>query len=159
LAAIRVQPSVSGQIKRYFGEVAGLHKLALFMVVMLLSHSAWSVEIISNRSVNLNSLSLASARSIFGMRKVKWPDDARIQVFVLADKHPTHVALCKERLNLFPYQLRQSWDRLVYSGMAQAPIEVANEEELINRVAATPGAIGYVRKVKPNDAIKIISVQ
>jgi hypothetical protein len=92
------------------------------------------------------------------MRQVKWPDNGRIQVFVLADTHPTHIALCKERLNLFPYQLRQSWDRLVYAGMAQAPIEVANEEELVNRVAATSGAIGYVKKVKPNDSIKIITI-
>lgn len=140
-------------------EVAWLRKLALTLCVMILSHPVWAVEIIGNRSVSLDSLTLASARSIFGMRQVKWPDGARIQVFVLADSNPTHVALCKERLNLFPYQLRQSWDRLVYSGMAQAPIEVANEEELINRVAATPGGIGYVRKVKPNDSIKIISIQ
>ena len=131
--------------------------MTLFLIC--LAQLAWGVEIIGNRSVSVNSLSLATARSVFGMRQVKWPDDARIQVFVLADTHPTHVALCKERLNLFPYQLRQSWDRLVYAGMAQAPIEVATEEELLNKVATTPGAIGYVRKVKPNDAIKIISIQ
>lgn len=136
-----------------------MRKLALILCLMLLPEWVWSVEIITNRSVNISTLTLASARSIFGMRQVKWPDGERIQVFVLADTNPTHVALCKERLNLFPYQLRQSWDRLVYAGMAQAPIELSNEDELINKVATTPGAIGYVRKVKPNDAIKIISIQ
>ena len=136
-----------------------MRKSAMTLFLICLAQLAWGVEIIGNRSVSVNSLSLATARSVFGMRQVKWPDDERIQVFVLADTHPTHVALCKERLNLFPYQLRQSWDRLVYAGMAQAPIEVATEEELLNKVATTPGAIGYVRKVKPNDAIKIISIQ
>ncbi len=135
-----------------------MRKLTLTQCLMLLSQYSRGVEIITHRTVGVNTLSLASARSIFGMRQVKWPDNSRIQVFVLADTHPSHVALCKERLNLFPYQLRQSWDRLVYAGMAQAPIEVANEEELINRVAATPGAIGYVTKVKPNDSIKIITI-
>lgn len=126
---------------------------------MLLAQAAFGVEIIVNRSVGVNTLTLASARSIFGMRQVKWPDDKRIQVFVLADSHPTHIALCKERLNLYPYQLRQSWDRLVYAGMAQAPTEVATEEALVGMVASTPGAIGYVKKVKPHDSIKIISLQ
>ncbi|OYY93117.1 MAG: hypothetical protein B7Y41_13115 [Hydrogenophilales bacterium 28-61-23] len=131
----------------------------MLLTQLALADLAMAAEIIANSSVGVNSLSLASARSIFGMRQVKWPDDKHIQVFVLADTHPTHIALCKERLNLFPYQLRQSWDRLVYAGMAQAPIEVANEEELVNKVATTPGAIGYVRKVKTNDAIKIIAIQ
>jgi ABC-type phosphate transport system substrate-binding protein len=136
-----------------------LRKLAIGLCFILFAQLAWGVEIIANSSVSIDSLSLASARSIFGMRQVKWPDNSHIQVFVLADTHPTHVALCKERLNLFPYQLRQSWDRLVYAGMAQAPTQVRNEEELVDKVAATPGAIGYIRKVKPNDAIKIIAIQ
>lgn len=136
-----------------------MRRLAIGLCFILFAQLTWGVEIIANPSVSIDSLSLASARSIFGMRQVKWPDNSHIQVFVLADTHPTHVALCKERLNLFPYQLRQSWDRLVYAGMAQAPTQVRNEEELVDKVAATPGAIGYIRKVKPNDAIKIIAIQ
>jgi hypothetical protein len=34
-----------------------------------------------------------------------------------------------------------------------------SEEELLNKVAATPGAIGYVRKVKANDPVKILNVE
>lgn len=131
--------------------------LAAFLLVSCVAVQA--VEIIANRGVAVSSLSLASARAIFGMRQVKWPDGTPIRVFVLSDEHATHGAVCKERLNLFPYQLRQSWDRLVYSGIAQAPIEVSSEEELLNKVAATPGAIGYVRKVKNNDPVKIISIE
>jgi hypothetical protein len=78
---------------------------------------------------------------------------------VLPDSNLVHDNLCKEKLNLYPYQLRQSWDRLVFSGMAQAPTEVASEEEMLARIAATPGAIGYVRKVKTNDPVKVLHVQ
>jgi ABC-type phosphate transport system substrate-binding protein len=127
--------------------------------LFLSSGVAGAVDVIANKGVSLNSLSLASARAIFGMRQVKWPDGAPIRVFVLPDDHVLHGAVCKERLNIFPYQLRQSWDRLVYSGMAQAPSEVSSEEELLNKVAATPGAIGYVRKVKANDPVKILNIE
>lgn len=131
----------------------------LLLSLFLSSGVADAVDVIANKSVSLNSLSLASARAIFGMRQVKWPDGAPVRVFVLPDDHVLHGAVCKERLNIFPYQLRQSWDRLVYSGMAQAPSEVSSEEELLNKVAATPGAIGYVRKVKANDPVKILNVE
>lgn len=133
--------------------------LLLFFFLPLLGCCAQAVDVIAHRSVSAGELSLATARAIFGMRQVRWPDGSPVRVFVLPDDHPTHGALCKERLNLFPYQLRQSLDRQVYSGMAQAPSEVNSEEELLSRVAATPGAIGYVRKVKPNDPVKIIAIE
>ncbi len=123
------------------------------------SLQAGAVEIVVNRGVAGTSLAQSSARALFGMRLTKWPDGRPVQVFVLPDGHPVHVALCKEELNLYPYQLRQAWDRLVYSGMAQAPIEVATEEEMISRVATTPGALGYVRKVKANDPVKSLYVE
>ncbi|MDO9224599.1 MAG: hypothetical protein Q8M09_00960 [Pseudomonadota bacterium] len=126
--------------------------------LIFISPQAVAVDVIVNRAVAGNSLAEASARAFFGMRLSKWPDGRPVQVFVLPDAHPAHVALCKEQLNLYPYQLRQSWDRLVYSGMAQAPVEVATEEEMISRVATTPGALGYVRKVRANDPVKILYV-
>ncbi len=121
--------------------------------------SAMAVEVIANKGVPVSELSVANARAIFGMRQVKWPDGALIRVFVLPDTHALHGALCKERLNIYPYQLRQSWDRLVYSGMAQAPTEVGSEAELIARVAATPGAIGYASRAQNNEKVRVIHVE
>jgi len=135
-----------------------IYGITLLLSLILTPGVSGAVDVIANKSVPVNSLSLASARAIFGMRQVKWPDGTPIRVFVLPDNHVLHGAVCKERLNIFPYQLRQSWDRLIYSGMAQAPSEALSEEELLNKVAATPGAIGYVRKVKAHDPVKILNV-
>lgn len=133
----------------------------LFCVLFMVLPSGWAgaVEIIANADLGVSRLSLSSARAIFGMRQARWPNGAQIRVFVLPDAHPVHAALCKERLNIYPYQLRQSWDRLVYSGMAQAPQEVATEAELVAKVAATPGAIGYASKYKSNSSIKVLYVE
>lgn len=138
-------------------------RLALWLSLMLLVwgsiSQAGAVDIIVNKSVPVSQLSLSSARAIFGMRQVKWPDGSLIRVFVLPDANPVHSALCKERLNIYPYQLRQSWDRLIYSGMAQAPVEVDSEASLIAQVAVTPGAIGYISRVPNNDKIRVIHVE
>lgn len=120
---------------------------------------AYAVDIITHRDVKVRSITLANARAMFGMRLPRWPDGTLARVFVLPDQHPLHNRLSKEKLDLYPYQLRQTWERLLYSGMAQAPVEVSSEEEMLARVAATPGAIGYVSKVKKNDPINILEVE
>lgn len=77
------------------------------------------------------------------MRLNQWPNGGRIQVFVLPDNHPLHQSASKAILGLYPYQLRRAWDRQLFSGTGPAPTTVATEAELIERVATTPGAIGY----------------
>ncbi len=102
--------------------------------------------IVAHADVLQTSITLNQARGLFGMRSPQWPDGRAVKVYVLPDRHPLHDVFCKTILNIFPHQLRTAWDRQVYSGTGQAPIEVANEDEMLARIAATPGAVGYVSK-------------
>lgn len=131
----------------------------MFLLCLAPQVSTFAVEIIINRNVESVPLSLANARALFGLRLTRWPDGTQVRVFVLPDNHPLHSRMSKEKLDLYPYQLRQTWDRLIYSGMAQAPTEVNSEEEMLAKVASTPGAIGYVNKVRKNDLVKVLQVE
>lgn len=115
--------------------------------------------IIVHPSVNVRSISASSLRNIYTLRQTAWPDGQTIVVFVLPDNHPTHEAFAKEKLGLYPYRLRQIWDRLSYSGMASPPIEVKDENEMRARVRATPGAIGYSSKETSHDGIKTLTLE
>lgn len=90
------------------------------------------------------------------MRLRKWEDGSPIKVFVLPDKHPLHVAFSKNILRVFPYQLRNAWDRLVFSGTGEEPIQVATEQQMRERVSSTPGAIGYLRRSMIDETVKAI---
>lgn len=116
-------------------------------------------EVVTHSTVNTRSLSSNSLRAIFGMRQQVWPDGTPIRVFVLADDSPLHNTFAKEKLNAFPYQLRQAWDRLVFSGTGQAPIRVSSSEEMFDRVASTPGAIGYLEKIKINGRVNVLQIK
>jgi hypothetical protein len=87
-------------------------------------------EIITNPSVGEKTVSKSSLRAIFGMRLHAWPDGSAIRVFVLPDDAPLHIAFSKEKLNVFPYQLRLAWDRRLLSGPGQAPDPVNSHEEM-----------------------------
>lgn len=87
----------------------------------------------------------STLRAIFAMRLRQWSDnDSPITVFVLRSSDPLHAEFCKRILEIFPYQLQRVWDRLVYSGTGQAPIELTSMDEIKHKVSSTVGAIGYI---------------
>jgi ABC-type phosphate transport system substrate-binding protein len=116
-------------------------------------------EIVSNPGVSEKTLSKSSLRAIFGMRLHEWSDGTAIRVYVMPDDSPIHAAFSKEKLNVFPYQLRAAWDRLVFSGTGQAPNTVSSPEEMLAKVASTPGAIGYLTKSRMDGSVNVLQIK
>jgi len=116
------------------------------------------LSIIANASVSQKSLKLKDLRSIFTMKKRLWPDGRQISVFVLPNKDHTHKVFCRELLKVFPRQLESVWHRLVYTGTGERPILVSSVEDMMEQVARTPGAIGYIQSEIVNENIKILSI-
>jgi len=131
----------------------------LVLLTCLFSPLTASAGIIVNPDVEGHSISITSLRNIYTLRQTLWPNHQPIVVFVLPDDHPAHVAFAKEKLGLYPYRLRQTWDRMSFSGMAGAPIQVKDENEMRARVRATPGAIGYTSKDMVYDGIKTLRLE
>jgi ABC-type phosphate transport system substrate-binding protein len=93
------------------------------------------------------------------MRLHEWPDGTAIRVFVMPDDSSIHAVFSKEKLNVFPYQLRAAWDRLVFSGTGQAPNTVNSPEEMLAKVASTPGAIGYLTKSRMDGSVNVLQIK
>jgi ABC-type phosphate transport system substrate-binding protein len=131
----------------------------LIVLILLVSPLAASAGIVVHPGVEGRSISAASLRNIYTLRQTLWPNRQPIVIFVLPDNHPVQEAFAKEKLGIYPYRLRQTWDRLSFSGMASAPIEVKDENEMRARVRATPGAIGYTSKDTGYDGIKTLRLE
>jgi ABC-type phosphate transport system substrate-binding protein len=116
----------------------------ILVIFSYLMEGSFAQEVVVNPSVSETKLSRSALRAIFSMRLRTWPDGSLIRVFVLENRSSLHAQFSKKILNIFPYQLQRTWDRLVYSGTGQAPIEVKSIEEMHDKVASTPGAIGYL---------------
>ncbi len=126
--------------------------LPALLVWPLLCWAAESdVVMVANQDVPLQALPALHAKAIFSMRVQQWPDHRQVKVFVLPDRHPLHEFFCKSELKVFPHQMRTAWDRQVFSGTGQAPTEVHSEEDMLARVASTPGAVGYISREKADD--------
>ncbi|SOD16899.1 hypothetical protein SAMN06297164_0851 [Nitrosomonas ureae] len=116
-------------------------------------------EIVTNLNVSETALTVNSLRSIFSMSLKTWPDGTKIRVFVLSDEDKLHKTVSKEKLNVFPYQLRSTWDRLVFSGTGQAPIRVNSIEEMRDKVVNTPGAIGYLWRANIDENVNVLQIK
>lgn len=53
-------------------------------------------------------------------------------------------------------QVKAAWSRLVFSGKATPPKEVANSAEVKKFVAANPDAIGYIEKSAVDGSVKVV---
>ena len=126
--------------------------------IAILSSAAMAAEVIVFQGVAQRELSINSVRLVFTMRMLRWPDGTRIRVFVLPDDHPAHRQFAKRSLALYPHQLRRVWDRHRYSGSGPGPVEVATVAEMVERVAATPGGIGYVPDDAAKEGVEVIHV-
>jgi ABC-type phosphate transport system substrate-binding protein len=136
--------------------------LATFFVLSALFSMpslAASLKVIANASVEDNQLKLKDLRSIYTMKKSLWSNGDRIVVFVLSNGSATHKEFCRTLLKVFPRQLESIWYRLVFSGTGERPVSVSSEEEMRGLVAATPGAIGYIRLEDLHEETKIITVK
>lgn len=129
--------------------------LALALVLALHGiAAAGTVEIITSEDHPGVSMDRSRIRAIFSVRLRQWPDGSPVRVFVLPDGDPLHLRFCREQLGTFPYVLRASWDRLVYTGTGIAPEIVSSEREMRERVASTRGAIGYISAPEATGALR-----
>ncbi|MBT9502509.1 MAG: hypothetical protein IV092_14795 [Burkholderiaceae bacterium] len=53
-------------------------------------------------------------------------------------------------------QVKAAWSRLVFSGKATPPKEVANSAEVKKLVAANPDAVGYIEKSAVDATVKVL---
>lgn len=135
-----------------------LLKILLFVFFYFIVGGVEAQIVIGNTQVETTSLSKSTLRSIFLMRMTEWETGEPIMVYVLDASHSVHVDFCRNVLGLFPYQLQQVWDRLVFSGTGQSPQYVNSLESMKRAIRQNPGAIGYIDMENVDDTVRRISI-
>jgi len=119
-------------------------QLITLLIYLFIIKQSYAIEIIVNESVSLSKISYQQIKSIYLGQQSHWPNGNLIKLYKLPSDHETHSLFVKNTLGLYPYQFNRRWQKLVFSGFALKPNEVSAELELLNAVASTPGAIGYI---------------
>ncbi|WP_036268084.1 hypothetical protein [Methylocaldum szegediense] len=136
-----------------------LARVLIVTFLFITSEPAASQSVVVHPDAPVSELSRQEARALFTMSQRSWSDGSPVVVFVLPDSSPIHKEFCKKHLGMFAHQLRQTWDRKVFSGTGQAPELVSTIKEMRALISKTPGAIGYLPESEIDDSVRSITIR
>lgn len=136
-----------------------VHRALLLLPLLIFYSEITSAQVlVANLEVKTTHLTLQDLRALIGMRWSYWPDGSPAVIYTLPAASTLHKEFCREYLKIFPYQLQRAWDRLVYSGIGQAPLQLNSVQEMKMRIENTPGAIGYLPKELVDNSVQVIEI-
>jgi ABC-type phosphate transport system substrate-binding protein len=130
--------------------------LTLFTLTAMSASLAAEDALVAHPKITLTQVDEALLRDLFSGKRSTWKDGTAVSVILLKDG-PSHQRLL-DRLRKSQQQFQTGWKKLVFTGSAVMPEQVATEEELVAVVAKTPGAIGWIDSSKRSEQVKVLSV-
>jgi len=127
--------------------------LLLTLIAYKSAASAQDVVLVANKSVRISEIKDADLRAIFMGSKTRFSDGSRA-VPVILKGGPAHEVFLQNHIGESPADFQAQWRKVVFTGQGAMPRAFDSEAALIEYVAATQGAIGYVSRISPNDTVK-----
>lgn len=127
---------------------------SVLLALLLAAACAAEDAVVVNADVTATAISTSELRDIFLGRRTIWPNGQRIVVVLVKDG--PGIADLAAALDKTPQQLLNWWKRLVFTGDGLMPSLVGSEKELMQRVAATSGAIGWTTGGGPLDGVRTL---
>jgi ABC-type phosphate transport system substrate-binding protein len=130
-------------------------------VVLLIGFSCVAkaqVVLIVNSDVKAGDVSSADVREVFTGNSSTFKDGSHVTPVLLKSG-----AISDGFLALYigksDSAFRANWRSLLFSGQVVMPRTLNSEAAVVDFVAHTPGAIGYIAKSTPHDGVKTLSVR
>ncbi len=121
------------------------------------SSFAGEIILVCNNSVPVGSLDKKEVRRIFLGKEIEWENKDKIVLTILKTTK-LHRQFLEKYVGMTPSKYRTYWKQMLFTGKtSSSPEDLANEETLLEYVAETIGAIGYVSADTEIDNVKIIS--
>ena len=110
------------------------------------------VSVVANKSVG-ETINASKLANIYSLTITKWSDGSKIIVFDNNSdtKNNFYKELGKDQLSL-----KKEWMKKQLTGEAKAPESLGSDNDVINKVSSTPGAIGFVKSSSVTGNVKVI---
>lgn len=134
-------------------------RLSLFLLVSASLASARDLALVSNKANTVGALNLTDLVKVCKAQTNRWPDGKPI-TFVMRTPASPEMKIVLEKL----YGMSQTEVAgLIVTANHGRPLHpaimvVASDEELVNQVASTPGAVGVVDVYSINSSVSVVKV-
>jgi TonB family protein len=134
-----------------------IYLTAGFMLVAALTAFAGDVKVIANPSVTASSISIAELRTVFLLQRKTLIEGSPVAP-VIGRNGVTTDAFMKRYLNRDIEEVRTYYQGLVFTGKGAMPKQLNSDAEMVDYVARTKGAIGYVGGSTNTVGVKVLVV-
>ena len=117
---------------------------------------AQDVVLVANSGVKISQITNAEVRAIFMGTKTRFADGSHA-VPVTLKGGPAHEVFLRNYVGEGPEEFRAQWRKVIFTGQGTMPKAFDSESALIDYVAATPGAVGYVSRISQQDRVKLLA--
>ncbi len=134
--------------------------LGIVLISLLINMApapAEEILIIAHPGVQSDSLERAAVADIYKNRKTKWDNGDTIRV-VMLKKGATHETFGRAIVKTTPAKLKKLWKKVIFTGAGTPPKILKTEPDLIEFIAETDSAIGYIDSSTPHEGVKVISL-
>jgi hypothetical protein len=135
--------------------------LSILFFGVVLSYTvaeAQDVVVIVNNGVKATTASSDDIRSVFTGDRSTLGDGSHVTPVTLKGG-AAHEVFLKNYVGKGDAAYRTAWRSLVFTGQGSMPKTFDSEMALIDYVAATPGAIGYVGKGTEHEKVKTLAIK
>ncbi len=129
---------------------------ALFIMMSLPVVAFADVAIVANKSITSNSVTIKQAKKIFLGKTKSMPGGGVVKLADLPTGNPVRKELYRTIVKKKESQLKAYWAKKSFTGKGFPPKLFDSEDELMEWVAQTKGAIGYVSIGAVNDSVKVL---
>jgi ABC-type phosphate transport system substrate-binding protein len=132
-------------------------RVAYLAAALMMCLPAYADVVVIVHPSNQATMTDMNIREIFLGNVRNFPDGARA-IPVLQVEGPTVEEFHTQVLRKKPYDVRRTWARHVFTSGAQPPHTLNSDDEVLNFVSSTPGAIGFVDADKANASVKVVKL-
>jgi ABC-type phosphate transport system substrate-binding protein len=133
--------------------------VCLVCLLVFSSGAAWADTIvIAHSNIPETTITTKELQEIFLGKRVQWQDNTAIHPVTIRDRK-LHETFLKQYIQKSPAKWNAHWKRMVFTGNGTPPRQFDTQQELLDYVANTAGAIGYVDAETPVEHVTIIEVQ
>lgn len=133
--------------------------VTLLLVAPIFSiHAQSQVIVIANPGVKASEISKSDLRDVFTGASNTLPGGSSVTP-ILLKSGAVHEAFLQAYIGKNDTAYRAGWRSLVFSGQASMPKSLDSDAAILEFVAHTPGAIGYISKASPHEGVKVLVVK
>ena len=133
-------------------------KIAIITLLFLFGWPETSfsqVAVIAHKSVPVDTIKKSELLDFYTGDIKKWHDEQPVVILDLKPRGDTKKAFYKF-LGKSPSRMKSIWLKMMLSGEGDPPLSMRSEDELLQKVASTPGAIGFVSQRRVTGDVKTL---